>query len=209
MALLTPRRALALLRSYGANALDGAAARLRPQRRVLVLGGARSGKSRHAERLLERYPEVTYIATGASPAEDDPEWAERVRLHRERRPAHWHTVETGDLAAALREARTPVLVDCIGTWLTRVLDEAGAWDDADGWRDRVEDRVAEMLDAFRVATTVVVAVSNEVGSGVVPATPAGRLFRDVLGSLNRRVAEASDSVLLVVAGRALTLRSSP
>lgn len=207
MALLTPRRALALLLSYGANALHEAAAHLRPERRILVLGGARSGKSRHAERLLERYPEVTYIATGTSPAEDDPEWAERVRLHRERRPAHWHTVETGDLAAALREARTPVLVDCIGTWLTRVLDEAGAWDDADGWRDRVEDRVAEMLDAFRVATTVVVAVSNEVGSGVVPATPAGRLFRDVLGSLNRRVAEASDSVLLVVAGRVLKLRS--
>lgn len=209
MALLTPRGALASLLSYGANALHEAAAHLRPERRVLVLGGARSGKSRHAERLLERYPEVTYIATGASPAEDDPEWAERVRLHRERRPSHWHTVETGDLATALREARTPVLVDCIGTWLARILDEAGAWDDADGWRDRVEERVCEMLDALREATTVVVAVSNEVGSGVVPATPAGRLFRDVLGSLNRRVAEASDSVLLVVAGRALTLRSSP
>lgn len=174
---------------------------------MLVLGGARSGKSRHAERLLERYPDVTYVATGASPAEGDHQWAERIRQHRERRPAHWHTVETGDLATALREARTPVLIDCLGTWLTRVLDEAGAWEEADGWQGRVEVRVCELLDALRESDVVVVAVSNEVGSGVVPATPAGRLFRDVLGSLNRRVAEVSDSVLLVVAGRALKLRS--
>lgn len=199
------RPLVARIAESGARALSRLAARSGAPRRVLVLGGARSGKSRHAERLLERHAAVLYLATGAPPAAHDPEWAERVRLHQRRRPAHWRTVETGDPASALRSAEAPVLLDCLGTWLTRVLDESGAWEDAAGWRERVEERVADFVDAWRTVTVPVVAVSNEVGSGVVPATPAGRLFRDLLGSLNNRVAEHSDSVRLVVAGRVLDL----
>ncbi|MGH3450916.1 MAG: bifunctional adenosylcobinamide kinase/adenosylcobinamide-phosphate guanylyltransferase [Haloechinothrix sp.] len=199
------RRTLAGVLHRGARTFDRIAATVRPPRRVLVLGGARSGKSRHAERLLARYPEVVYVATGNAPCPEDAEWAERVRLHQRRRPAQWRTVETGDAAAALREAQGPVLLDCLATWITRVLDDAGAWDEAAGWQQRVEHEVSALLAAWRETQGPVVAVSNEVGSGVVPATPAGRLFRDVLGSLNSRIAEESDSVLLVVAGRALEL----
>lgn len=188
-----------------ARTIETWAEAIRPDRRVLVLGGARSGKSKHAESLIARHPQVLYVATGAVPGDDDSEWAERIRLHRERRPAHWETVETGDPASVLRKTTTPVLLDCLATWLTRVLDEAGAWEEAEGWRERVDERIEDFLDAWRHANAPVVAVSNEVGSGVVPATPSGRLFRDVLGSLNSRVAEDSDSVRLVVAGRVLEL----
>ena len=188
--------------------------------RTLVLGGVRSGKSHVAERLLAGAPCVTYVATGPLPSQDDPEWAERVRLHRERRPAHWTTVETTDLPQALRRATTPVLVDCLGTWLTSVLDDVGAWSD-DAWSDaarsdepdgaepptrkRFDDAVDELVEAWHAAVVPVVAVSNEVGSGVVPATASGRLFADELGRLNTRLSLASERVLLVVAGRVIDL----
>lgn len=173
--------------------------------RTLILGGARSGKSRRAERLLAEHAEVIYLATGYPPSAADGEWAERVRLHQERRPEGWRTVETVDVASALRSADAPVLVDCLGTWLTRVCDDSGAWEQAPGWRERTGEQVDGLLQAWRAARVPVVAVSNEVGSGVVPETPSGRLFRDELGALNTRVAEASDRVLLMVAGRALEL----
>jgi adenosylcobinamide kinase/adenosylcobinamide-phosphate guanylyltransferase len=212
-----PDRLLAL----GARAVDdgtllvvpgsdvGEPARPRPHR-TLVLGGVRSGKSHVAERLLAGAPSVTYVATGPLPSQDDPEWARRVRLHRERRPEHWTTVETTDLPGALRCATTPVLVDCLGTWLTSVLDVAGAWsdepDDAEPtWRKRFDDAVDELVEAWHAAVVPIVAVSNEVGSGVVPATASGRLFADELGRLNTRLSLASERVLLVVAGRAIDI----
>jgi adenosylcobinamide kinase/adenosylcobinamide-phosphate guanylyltransferase len=177
-------------------------------RRVLILGGARSGKSAEAERRLRDAAVVTYVATGGSRA-GDAEWAERVAAHRARRPAHWRTVETTDVAAALRRATGAVLVDCMALWLTRVLDECGAWDDT-AWRTgsaraALSARVDELLSAWRSAAADVVAVSAEVGLGVVPETPAGRRFRDELGQLNQRLAAESDEVLLVVAGRAVRL----
>ena len=96
----------------------------------LVLGGVRSGKSRHAELLLADAPTCTYVAPG--PVLDDADWAARVAAHRARRPAGWRTAETADLAAALRaHPDDPALVDCLGTWVTRLLDDAGAWDDRD------------------------------------------------------------------------------
>ncbi|WP_216215758.1 bifunctional adenosylcobinamide kinase/adenosylcobinamide-phosphate guanylyltransferase [Amycolatopsis aidingensis] len=174
--------------------------------RVLILGGVRSGKSRHAERLCARHARVTYVAAGLPPSADDPEWAARVAAHRERRPAHWHTVETTDLAAALREATGPLLIDCLGTWLSRVLDEVGAWDQAEGWQQRIDERLTDFVEAWRTARVPVVAVSNEVGMGIVPPTVSGRVFRDVLGSLNSQVARHADAVQLVVAGRILRLQ---
>lgn len=176
-----------------------------------MLGGARSGKSAEAERRLAACPEVLYVATGGT-REGDAEWAERVALHRERRPDTWSTAETVDLTRLLTEARRPLLVDCLSLWLTAVMDASGAWDDqewAAGAREAVRADVAALAAAWRACRVPVVGVSNEVGSGVVPPTPAGRRFRDELGRLNATIAGESDEVLLVVAGQVLTLRGLP
>lgn len=168
--------------------------------RVLVTGGVRSGKSRHAEALLAAEPAVTYVAPG--PVRDDADWAARIEAHRAQRPAGWTTLETGDLAAALRTPG-PVLVDCLGTWLTRLVDDAGLWDAPAGV---VTSHVEEHLDAAVAALgDHVVLVTNEVGLGVVPEHRSGRLFRDLLGSVNQRFGAACDEVHLVVAGRVLRL----
>ncbi|KAA9165714.1 bifunctional adenosylcobinamide kinase/adenosylcobinamide-phosphate guanylyltransferase [Amycolatopsis acidicola] len=192
-----------------ATSLEFAARQLRrygrDEDKVLVLGGVRSGKSRHAERLMNSHPEVVYVAPGYPASEDDPEWAARVALHQARRPANWRTVEAEDLAATVRKASRPLLIDCLGTWVSRVLGEVGAWDQAEGWELRLDERMEDFLDAWREAHVPIVAVTNEVGMGVVPATVSGRVFRDVLGALNNRVAAESDSVQLVVAGRVLHL----
>jgi adenosylcobinamide kinase/adenosylcobinamide-phosphate guanylyltransferase len=171
--------------------------------RTLVLGGARSGKSRHAEALLAAEPDVTYVAT-AAPRPDDAEWAERVTAHRVRRPAHWHTLETGDVADVLLSAAPgqPILVDCLTLWLTRVLDESDAWD---GDTSLADKQVERLLDAWRRTEARVVVVSNEVGQGVVPQTASGRLFRDLHGRLNAAVAAASDDVTFMLAGRPVQL----
>ena len=171
--------------------------------RSLVLGGVRSGKSRHAEELLASYPSVTYVATGGT-REGDAEWAERVALHRERRPDSWSTVETADVAEVLCTATEPLLIDCLGTWLTARLDRHGVWEGGD--LDPVHSDMDELITAWRKCAVPVVAVSNEVGSGVVPATSSGRLFRDLLGLLNAKVAAASESAVLVVAGIPLSLK---
>jgi adenosylcobinamide kinase / adenosylcobinamide-phosphate guanylyltransferase len=173
-------------------------------RRVLVLGGARSGKSERAELRLAGEPDVTYVATGNRGA-DDPDWAARVAAHRARRPAWWRTAETTDLAGLLGTARGALLIDGIGTWLAALLDECG-WDHRDeAAREKLAARTAELVGAWRQARGNVVAVSDETGLGVVPATPAGRLFRDELGRLNQALAAESEEAELVVAGRVLPL----
>ncbi|MFC9509931.1 bifunctional adenosylcobinamide kinase/adenosylcobinamide-phosphate guanylyltransferase [Streptomyces sp. NPDC057002] len=177
-------------------------------RRTLVLGGARSGKSVEAERRLEAFPDVLYVATGGS-RNGDTEWSVRVAAHRERRPGSWRTVETCDLVPLLAEEGPPVLVDCLSLWLTDAMDSVGAWDDA-VWAERGEkalrERVRELTEAVRSSRRAVVAVSNEVGSGIVPSTASGRRYRDELGRLNAGFAEQCEQVLLVVAGQALVLR---
>ncbi|TDB99615.1 bifunctional adenosylcobinamide kinase/adenosylcobinamide-phosphate guanylyltransferase [Nonomuraea longispora] len=176
-------------------------ARVGLPRRTLLLGGARSGKSAEAELRLAAEPYVTYVATGPTGGEDG-EWAERVGAHRERRPAHWVTAETTDLATAITGATTPLLIDGLGTWVAAVFDEYGAWE---GDRAPVVARCDDLVAAWRRAPEPIVAVSDEVGLGVVPATAAGRAFRDVLGRLNERLAAESEHVALVVAGRPLEL----
>ena len=168
--------------------------------KVLVTGGVLSGKSTHAEGLLADRPAVRYVAPG--PASDDADWAARVAAHQLRRPPSWTTLETHDLAAALA-TDLPVLVDCLGTWLTAVVDDARLWDAPAGTvLELVEERVAAALGALG---DDVVLVTNEVGLGVVPAHRSGRLFRDLLGTVNQRFAAACDEVHLVVAGRVLVL----
>jgi adenosylcobinamide kinase/adenosylcobinamide-phosphate guanylyltransferase len=100
----------------------------------------------------------------------------------------------------------PVLVDCLTTWLARVMDDCGAWDDADGTAAALADRTDQVLQAWRHTRRQVIAVSNEIGSGVVPGTASGRRFRDELGRLNARIAADSDEVWLCTAGIARRLR---
>lgn len=173
------------------------------QRRVFVTGGARSGKSRYAEGVLAGIDDVDYVAAGG-PRTGDPDWDRRVEIHRRRRPASWRTVEDTDVAGVLRSARRPVLVDCLGTWLASRLDHHDAWGNSE--LDAVRADVEDLLDAWRSCAVPVVAVSNEVGSGVVPATASGRMFRDELGRLNAAIAELADEVVFMVAGQAITVR---
>ena len=159
---------------------------------VLVLGGARSGKSDVAERLIGDAP-ATYVATGLPGVGDDDGWAARVAAHRERRPAGWSTVEAvGDLPAVLRQVTGTALVDSLGAWLARAQGFDAGTD--------------ELLSSLRARDGDTVVVSDEVGLGVHPSTAVGQAFRDALGDLNRAVAEVADEVLLVVAGRVLPLR---
>jgi adenosylcobinamide kinase/adenosylcobinamide-phosphate guanylyltransferase len=192
---------------FDGTRFDGLNARPTLGGRTLVLGGAASGKSSLAEHLLTAEPEVLYTATG--PIVDlrsrpDAEWAERVSRHRERRPSWWQTEETHEVAALLAKAEQPVLLDSIGTWLTGVLDRAGAWPGRPGWRLKLAAETDDLIRAWRARRAPLVAVTDEVGWGVVPATVAGRLFRDELGRLNRRLADESERVLVVVAGRVLS-----
>jgi adenosylcobinamide kinase/adenosylcobinamide-phosphate guanylyltransferase len=172
-------------------------------RRTLVLGGARSGKSRHAELLVASAERVTYVAT-SDERPDDPEWVQRIEAHRRRRPTHWHTLETTDVAGALEEAdpHDVLLVDCLTLWLTQVMDATDAWS---GDLSGVDKEIDRLLRAWRDTRARVVAVSNEVGQGVVPATASGRLFRDTHGRLNAQMAAASESVTMMVAGRPVKL----
>lgn len=175
--------------------------------RTVVTGGVRSGKSTYAEGLLADAPAVTYVAPGPVPDPDaDPEWARRVAAHRARRPAHWTTVETADVAGAIAAAETPILVDCLGTWVTRVIDELGTWDEPRAqWEPLFLERLDALEAAWRASPQRLVAVTNEVGWGVVPAYRSGRTFADLLGRTNRTLAGASDHLVLVVAGRALEI----
>ena len=194
-----------------------------------------------AERLLSRQECVDYVACGPLPASDDPDWAERVRRHQERRAAHWTTMETLDLEGVLAgrvpgdpnlgdparadathagsetrlpESRTltptplatPVLVDCLSTWLAGVMEECGLWADAPDADKQLAERVDGVVDAWRGTRRHVVAVSNEVGSGVIPGTVSGVRFRDELGVLNARIAAECEQVWLCVAGIAQRLR---
>lgn len=158
---------------------------------VLVLGGARSGKSEYAERLASRLPEpVTYVATASVDA--DADLAARVAEHRARRPVSWSTVENEpDLEGVVRATPGTVVLDALGPWVAAAASFA------------VDD--AALCDALRGRAGDTVVVSEEVGLGVHPSTAAGQRFRDALGALNQAVAAVADEVVLVVAGRPLRL----
>ena len=166
---------------------------------TLVLGGARSGKSRYAESLIARLPQPwIYIATAE--ARDD-EMAARVAAHRARREAGWQTIEAPhEVPEALREAPADaaVLVDCLTLWLTNVM--LGSLD--------VEKMTAKLEDALRARGGETVLVSNEVGLGIVPENELGRRFRDAQGLLNQRMAALSERVVLTVAGLPINVKDT-
>jgi adenosylcobinamide kinase/adenosylcobinamide-phosphate guanylyltransferase len=171
--------------------------------RVLVLGGSRSGKSAHAEFLVADRTDVVYLAASA-PVPGDAEWAERIATHRARRPAAWTTLETTAPSDLLRAGT--VLVDSVTTWVAALMDETGVWRDEPGAADRLAGRCDALVNAWAMTPAHVVAVSDEVGLGVVPETRAGRLFRDTLGAVNQRLAGTADEVWFVVAGLPQRLR---
>jgi adenosylcobinamide kinase/adenosylcobinamide-phosphate guanylyltransferase len=194
---------------------DGAVLRLgrdraSPGRRLLVTGGARSGKSARAEQLVSRRTAVTYVATGPS-HDDDPEWVARLAAHRERRPAAWTTRETLEVTEVLADAQPgqTVLVDCLALWVTGLVDRADGWTQRTRAERSVAESLADLCAALAATAADVVLVTNEVGSGVVPPTPAGRLFQDLLGRVNAAVAEVCDDVELITCGLPLTLKGAP
>ena len=168
-------------------------------RLTLVLGGARSGKSRYAESLVTALPAPwIYVATAEA---RDAEMAERIAAHQARRGAGWRTLETPrDVVGALTaHGTTPLLVDCLTLWLANALLASA---DADAEIERLEA-------ALEQASAPLVLVANEVGFGIVPDNPLGRRFRDLQGLLNQRIAARADRVVLVVAGLPLTIKGSP
>jgi adenosyl cobinamide kinase/adenosyl cobinamide phosphate guanylyltransferase len=165
---------------------------------TLVLGGARSGKSRYAESLIAVLPPPwAYVATAEA---GDHEMAVRIRAHRSRRGPSWRTIEAPrDLTAAFAACeRMPVLVDCLTLWLSNLMLA-----DAD-----VNAEVGRLEEALAATVAPVVLVANEVGSGIVPDHALGRKFRDLQGLLNQRIAARADRVVLMVAGLPLALKGA-
>jgi adenosylcobinamide kinase / adenosylcobinamide-phosphate guanylyltransferase len=165
---------------------------------ILVLGGARSGKSHYAEGLITALPPPwTYMATAEA---GDDEMAARIAGHRARRGAQWHTVEAPRaLVQALSACGAqPVLVDCLTLWLSNLmLAEAD-----------IDAETAQLERVLAAASGPRVLVANEVGSGIVPGTALGRRFRDQQGILNQRIAACAERVILTVAGLPLALKGA-
>lgn len=179
---------------------------------ILVLGGARSGKSEFAESLaFQPGMPVTYVATAAA---GDEEMSRRIEKHRSRRPARWNTVEEPLLLpeAVQRHGAEPgvLLIDCLTVWLTNLLLDdnipfAGAGEPEK--EEYIQGRVEELAAFTAAGKAHVIMVANEVGLGIVPAYPLGRLFRDVAGRANRSLAARADQVYLVTAGLAMEIKS--
>jgi adenosylcobinamide kinase / adenosylcobinamide-phosphate guanylyltransferase len=165
---------------------------------TLVLGGARSGKSRYAEWLITTYPQPwIYVATAEA---RDVEMAERIAAHKARRAAGWQTVEAPhELAGALRTASADaaVLIDCLTLWLSNLMES----------ESDIEGQTAELQEALAERPGPTVIVSNEVGLGIVPDNALARRFRDLQGSLNQQLASQAERVIMMVAGFAVAVKS--
>ncbi len=178
---------------------------------TLILGGARSGKSRYAQSLCERSSQVVYIATArADEIDSDREMRERVARHRADRPANWLTVEEPlDLSRAVREApvEATVLIDCVTLWVSNLM-----WEHRDQTMAAQEELILSRVDDLVLASRrpagagEIIIVSNEVGGGLTPDSPVGRAFRDLQGFANQRLARAADKMIFVVAGLPLLLK---
>ena len=165
---------------------------------TLVLGGARSGKSRYAEWLITTYPKPwIYVATAEA---RDEEMAERIAAHKARRAAGWQTVEAPhELSGALRTAPADaaVLIDCLTLWLSNLMES----------ESDIEAQTAQLQEALAERPGPTVIVSNEVGLGIVPDNALARRFRDLQGSLNQQLASQAERVIMMVAGIAVAVKS--
>lgn len=173
---------------------------------TFLIGGARSGKSRVAESLCLGLPRVAYIATARA---SDEEMQTRIARHRHDRPEHWDTFEEPlaitPLLQRLRQEYNAVLLDCLTVWLSNSLYQFCRQPP-----NEIENRVLAQLQEILAAAsgTHLVIVANEVGGGIVPATKVGRIFRDLQGLANQRVAAAADRVLMTVAGIPIQIKPS-
>ena len=193
-----------------------------PPQLILILGGARSGKSAFAERLAASSGRtVTYIATATA---GDDEMRTRIAHHRASRPREWHTIEEPlDLAGAVRQAyrlADVLLLDCVTLWLGNMLSqEPGQRENDDKsieelriTSDLFDEACLKQVEALLAVVQsaepnkTLIVVTNEVGLGVVPAYPLGRVYRDTLGYVNQRLAQAADRVYLMVAGMAVDIK---
>ncbi len=185
-------------------------------RLILILGGARSGKSAFAEQLAASSGQsVAFIATATA---GDDEMRARIARHQASRPAHWHTVEEPfDLAGAVLHAATfadILLLDCITLWLSNWLARHGETSDTDIAASSPLLDAAAMQEIQNLLATLasldpgktLIVITNEVGLGIVPAYPLGRLYRDTLGLLNQRLAEVAGRVYLLIAGIAVDIK---
>lgn len=180
---------------------------------TFITGGARSGKSHHAELLAKQFDDVAYIATGIA---TDEEMKARIAKHREDRPASWMTYEAPyDIAAAVRKnAHKVYLIDCITVHITNLLlREKQDWelDTLDPAEEKrlekaVEGKIAELIGEMEKSPAQFIVVSNEVGMGLVPAYPLGRIFRDLSGRANRMLAEKAQRAYFAVSGMLLPLK---
>ena len=173
---------------------------------TLVLGGARSGKSRHAQSLASAAGGPVLVVATAAPVSpgEDPEMAARIARHRADRPSLWKTMEAPlDVVAAVRSAETVVLVDCVTIWISNLLYEHRALE-----RPSREKKILGEVEALAAALREreAIAVSNEVGEGIVPETPLAREFRDLQGQANQILAREASKVVLLVAGIPLALK---
>jgi adenosylcobinamide kinase/adenosylcobinamide-phosphate guanylyltransferase len=170
---------------------------------TLILGGARSGKSRYAQKLASEIKRVTFIAT-ARPS--DSEMRRKIAQHRSERPASWETIEAPtDLANAIESRSTKanvIIIDCLTLYLDNVMRAKR------GAVIEIERRLHQVCEVIRTSKSSVIVVSNEVGCGVVPAFRSGRRYRDLLGQLNQQIAEMADRVILMVAGMPLTVKDT-
>lgn len=169
---------------------------------VLVTGGSRSGKSKFAEQLAGKKARVTYIATAEA---FDEEMTERIRRHRQRRPAHWLTIEEPrELVNALISAGDKtdlILVDCLTVLMSNLLLDC--WGNDGIATEDIDKLLAYGLKIAKTAKespSEVIIVTNEVGMGLIPPSPLGRVYRDLIGSINQEAAELADEVYLVVSG---------
>lgn len=187
----------------------------RKETKHLVLGGARSGKSRYAEQLaIDSGLAVTYIATAEA---RDGEMQQRIIHHQQRRPTNWGLVESPlDLAQTLMEHAAPqrcLLVDCLTLWLSNLIFAGQAWQDAEAGQPlrcpRFHQEMQALLTTLPDLPGKVVLVSNEVGWGIVPMHPVSRLFADEQGRLNQQIAARCQQVTLVAAGLPLVLKNTP
>jgi len=178
---------------------------------TLILGGARSGKSRHAQSLCGHSEQVVYIATArADEADSDLEMRERVARHRADRPAKWRTVEEPlNLPRAVREApvEAVLLIDCVTLWVSNLMWEYRG-QTAAAQEKLILRQVDDLILASRRSEDAgeIIIVSNEVGGGLTPEHPIGRAFRDLQGFANQRLARAADKVVFIVAGLPLPLK---
>ena len=165
---------------------------------VLITGGARAGKSRYAERLMNARP--ARHAVVATAVAGDAEMAERIARHKAERDAGWEVIEQPiSIRSAIRNAARPdriVLVDCLTLWISNLMAEG---------RD-IEIEIQGLVGTLQIAAGPVIIVSNEVGFGVVPDNPLARAFRDNLGRANQAVAAASECAVLMAAGIPIVLK---